>query len=477
MKSILILIVFCCIGISIELSNNTIQDLTELLEEAVGSEDGYKTANQIYKNKYGDSLVKIYTVPIQGKEKYLMIDNNIIFNHEMAEKYLRAFGSSIKRLEIVYDFIPEHWRKEMGKLVSEYCSETLLELTIRSCKNGDFDEIRKPFQKVESIDLNGEWSEVDEESWMLNELFPMLKNLNLTYSGGYIYNHNYHNLIELNVFSSAFNQFKRLINKNPQIRKLRLQETSMEVLRTISDRLHELEVLNFNIPSDLESYEGPAIQFDTVKTIAIKDCHRKFNHKQLKFKQLQQLHLHVIEKFNEEWIEFIGSNKDLKTLKMTAGNFNNATLSMLSEKLNSLIEANINCESNVDADGVKKFVESNKNMKAIVLTCPRLSEELFKQLSEKFNKDWSITTENKEYSILNIKKTGSEDVSSEATISTDHSQEQPDTTVGDSQNATEIATDQNATNTTNTDNGVSTMCSSTVLTVAIFAILATVFDL
>lgn len=469
-------------------------DLIGLVNVALESEDGRQRANEVYKKKFDRHLVEIHPFIAQ----YSVIDGFIYFSHDLAEHFLKAFGSSIKSLLISYHYIPNDKRKMCGKLISEYCSETLIEFNIISCKNGDFDDIQKPFKKVESVDFSGDWSELNEDSWGFNKLFPELRILNLTSSSDFIYNHHYPHLIELNVFSSAFNKFTKLVANNPQIRKLRLQETSMEVLQTISNKLIYLEVLAFNLPCNLNIYNGSEIQFNTVNTVSIKDLCRELYSVQIKFKQLKRFGLHASGVLNDEWIEFIGANKDLETLIITAGNCNNATFFKLAEKVNSLIEARINCEPD-STDGVKKFLDSNKQMKKVTLYCRRYSDVLFKQLNEILGNEWTTIAENKDYSILNIIKmeqsVGLKDDNQSITENnvgnsiiantaiTEQSHVSDSTSTENTQYATEN-TNQNSTignttsaNTTNPDNGASSIRPSTLLTISIFAIIINVFNL
>lgn len=460
--------ILCCVSTSFELfvksENIPIEvnnqesklehlDLKDLVKLALDSADGYQKANEFYKMEYGDILVII-----TDDAGYVLNFRHIHINYDLIEKFLKAFGGSIKRLHIKYRSIPRDKQNFVTKLVSSYCSKTLLEFNARSCKNGAFNGIKTPFEMVNRVYFFCEWSESGQNSLPFNELFPKVRILLLNYPGDDIYNYHYTDLMKLFVYKNASNNFIRIIKNNPQIQHLILKENSMDVIKTVSETLHELKILDIEIPSDLESYKGPAIQFEKIEEVSITSNDCKIDANKIKLKNIDSLKLYLSGNVEDEYAEFIGGITALKSLFIFDGSFSKSTFSKLSQKLSTLSEVDIVFDSSVDADDIWKFVQNNKKINNVHFDCSG-SEEFLQDMRSKFGKEWKIDTENDEYSRFEMIKLKQSQISN-------------DVTTTETQN---ITTDDVIGETINIDNNASNLCSSTIITVLILAFNINVF--
>lgn len=364
----------------------------------------YQRANEKFRQKYGQSQIKISYVPKDNGQ--IIVSNETIFiDHELTPKFLRAFSESIKKLSITCN-LPDVSRKETARLVNEHCTDTLEEFQAIKCNSETFGVMNKPFKKVTKVAFEGDWERHDEHPLGLNKLFPEMTVLNLTYTGhsSALYGRYYPKLVELNTFILPPYDFGRIIQKNQQLKKLRLEESEMGFLHFVSQNLTDLETLAFNIPSDLPNYQQPAIKFERVKELSVTDFHHRFRSGKFSFKNLKHFELLVKGNIRDEWINFIGDNKDLASLTITTGYFNDVTLTSLSKKFNGLIEAKINCDSALGVDSIADFLENNKQMKNISLNFERSTAAYFKDLVKKLDKQWKIEPIDMDFTILSATK-------------------------------------------------------------------------
>lgn len=356
-------------------------DVSKLIKVSLASDRGYRVARTIFKWNYGH-----YTVEIghDTRQIYTWSDQMYV-SHVTAEQFLYSFCNSFEKLFVDYYVIPLDKQKAIGKYVNEYCSDTLVEFRAKQYSQDAFDNMTKPFTKVEHVAFDGVWKHIDSNSLGLNELFPNVRILNLTYSDGYILDRVFPKLVELNGDIDPSPALAKFIQKNSQINKLRLKSTSVEVLRAI-DNLHNLKHLAFHVPSDMKAYkDDPVIQFGHVSDVSVTDLNRSIESGKIKFKQLKKLQLTISEQLDDAWIDIIAQNKDLDTLKITGGVLNNSTLLTLASKLSKLVEANVHCDSNIDIESIVTFLKSNPNMKTFTLNLPKSSVQYFNALEDKFS--------------------------------------------------------------------------------------------
>ena len=96
----------------------------------------------------------------------------------MAEPFLRQFGSSMSRLNIIFSDDARANRTHFGHLINSYCSESLSMFKVISCDNDFFDVMLKPFAHVTDVSISGGFKK-SHQKLGLNELFPAIRRLHL----------------------------------------------------------------------------------------------------------------------------------------------------------------------------------------------------------------------------------------------------------------------------------------------------------
>lgn len=470
------------------------ENITELLKFSQKSNDSHREANELYKSKYGNLTVAVYD-GLRKNREIKIINNRLAVGPDIFHEFLIGFGQSIENLSINYYFISAAKYKEIGKWINTYCSETLVEFKVEYYMEGGFDEMETPFKKVERMAFDGLWRNLSANKMAFNELFPEMRVLNLSrYSDGHIFDCNYKNLIELNTDVEPTVNFRHFFEKNSQIEKLRLVKlSSMEQLQTINDKLPNVHILSFCVPIDLLTYQGPNITFEHIREVTVRDFNYKMRAQKIAFKQLKQLELSINLKIDGIWIDFISSNKGLKTLIITDGELTNSTITELSTRINGLVEADIRCDSNVEIKTIEYFLRSNPLMKKTILNFPKGSILYISFLNNLLKNKWTVVSMNKQISQISITKSDLTSTSENITNSALTTEDSPssDVVTENITNSTltmedSLSTDvvtENITNSTLTmeaittiseshiyENGASNIFSSIILRVSLIAI-------
>lgn len=379
-------------------------DLPALFNVSLESELDRQKASILYKWKYSNFPVEISSVSKDNNE--ILISNDVIYvDPGLVENFLKSFGKLIKRLSIAYHMIkPMSQHNEIGKYVNEYCAETLIEFSAKDTKAGVFDNMTKPFTKVERVAFEGSWEKTDSNKLGLDELFPELRVLNLSYPKASILECVFPKLVELNSDVEPSPAFHKFFENNKQIKKLRLTTTSMELLHVVNENLPNLDVFDFYIPSDSPSYNDPEVEFKQVKEISIKDNGHYIRTGNILFKQLKKLELSNFGRLDNVTADFIGSNENLETLIITFGNLNNSTLLTLALKLKNLVEVDIRCDLDIPIENIVEFIENNPKLKKITLNFPGNIVFLLDDLIGNLANDWIVAPVNKNFTGIEIRK-------------------------------------------------------------------------
>lgn len=368
-------------------------EMNNLLKFALTSKDNRALANEEYLRKYGQMPLEITHILPQ----FFFWNNRILIDYDIAENFLRAFGRSIKSLTIASVSIPMKRHRQIGKYVNEYCFETLVEFNSNMCTKDIFNDMRKPFQRVESVELGGEfWEKLVDELLALNALFPEMYRFTLdSETKGYILDLHYPKLTELNIISPNIDYVK-LIEKNQQIQKIKLTDCSTEFLDTVENKLPNVVTLIFNVPKDLPQYQGSKIQFEGIKELVITDLYQSFSSDKIDFNHLDRFELLTGEYIHDEWIKFFENTDGQQSLVLSIGNISDSTIPKLPTNLKGSIELRIGCSFD-EIEGTAQFLEKNKQTKHITLNCPRSSPMFHEQLSNILDKEWKINPVNENH--------------------------------------------------------------------------------
>lgn len=366
--------------------SNRVEDL-DAVELWKYSQKSKSEASEIFMEKYGGKPIKITRISTS-----MIWNNRLIIDYSLAEKFLSLFGDLIESLAIEFVSIPTNRHKIIGDFVNLYCSGTLIDFEVNNCSEGTFDGMKKPFKRVESVIFDGEWENLNNNSLSFDQLFPEMRSLALIYSTGYILEKNYPKLNELSLNAPNLNLIK-LLQSNPQIQELTVRHSSAKFLKIVSDNLPNLEVISFDVPYDLDPSNAMPINFDSVKNASINDLNGRIKNCKFRFENLNSIEVLVEEDVSAEWNLFMTSFDRQKSIIISISNFTENVLNNLSSNLNSSIEVRLGCNP-IEMEPLANFLNSNKELKELVLNCPKNTQSFFDRLDYWLDEEWKIAPVN-----------------------------------------------------------------------------------
>lgn len=372
-------------------------NIYDLLIFAWKNESARPEANQIFLQNYGQTDIEITAV----STRFLFWNNRLLIDYDISEKFVQIFGGSISNLIIEFVYIPRRKHREIAEFVNEYCSDTLLQFASKMCTERTFDGVQKPFKNVTNVIFSGEWMELSENAIGLNALFPEMRYLTLNYSAGYILEHHYPQLSELNLIAPN-RAYAKLFEMNPQVKKLQITECFAEFLYIASVKLPNLESLIFDMPKDLQDYREPMVQFESLKNVSITDFYHYLRADKIAFRNLERLELFVDENIDDELINFLKRTDGQKSIIVAMGNISDSVYTELPNDLDSLIEVRIDCNLG-EIKSVVQFLENNIQMERLLLGCPRNSTEFIESLTTQLDKKWEIVSVDNNKSKFSLK--------------------------------------------------------------------------
>lgn len=408
-----VLVGFTCLEEEISTTQNIENlNIAELLQLKLSDDTVYRQANAVYKRKFGHLPVEIFRLKdtyigdkkIEGPHNHAITvnDDSIDVGFKAAVTFLMAFGQSIETLSIV-DVGDE--QENIGYLVNNYCSETLVEFKIYVYTEDAFDKMRKPFKNVKRTLFNGRWEKLSENSMKFDQLFPNLHILQvITDRDNHIFDYTLPHLEKMIAKEENSTKFFNFIQRNEHIKELELRKPTMELLKIVSKKLPKLEFFEFVVPFDIQFSESRNIIFEHYENVAIKNDYYDHILGRIEFKKLKNLQLGAIDRVDDVWADFIRTNNGLETLVITEGYFLNSALLKLSTTLNSLIEADISCYSDIEVETIAKFLENNPKMTKIKITFHTFVISFIHSLTVRIRDEWNITPINQSADSFNINR-------------------------------------------------------------------------
>lgn len=358
------------------------------------------SVNRYFIRKNGQMPVEITHM----SNEFLILNNRLLIDYSAAEKFLSILGNVIKRLAIEYVSIPPLRHREIGNLVNLYCFESLLEIEVNNCGEGALDRMEKRFKNVESVIFDGEWQKLKNNSLSFGQLFPAMQRLTLIYSDGYILDYNYPKLTEL-IFISPNPNLSRLLQNNPQIQAMTLRDSSTEFLQIINENLPNLTTIAFDVPNDLNDYNGSKIIFYNVTKASINDFSWNFRSNKFHFEQLETLEVLVEEDFSDEWAVFMANQSGQKFVTIAIANFTENNSLKLPAHLNCSFTLRLGC-SLIEAMPMVNFLNNNKDLKNLALNCPQKQSKAFAEsLDYALDEEWKISPVNNNNCDFSLTKT------------------------------------------------------------------------
>lgn len=256
--------------------------LVELMDMAKTSTYYEGLVANVFKRKYAK---KTFMISDSFEESMMMppFDREIVqININMAANILSTFGHMMEKVLINYNPFNETQSRKINEYVSNYCSESLIELYFYGCTENPLIGMPKQFQKVKAVSFvpfGGKMVPIGNETHNINDFFPELQRLHLVVE--YWENADFINLaypylkelkLGLMVNSIDVAVIEELLTKNSQIQSLELKSTSLLLLKKVNDIVPNLEKLSYDVDifgqNEEFNYEGE-IRFKNVKRLSI----------------------------------------------------------------------------------------------------------------------------------------------------------------------------------------------------------------
>lgn len=345
-------------------------NLSSLLSLSQISKGFCTMAAYVYQQKFDHKILRINQ--LTTNQKVDILENEIFGCIEVEEidvirKLFKSFGTVISNVEItIYknDRKIEKNTKDIINFISKN-SLGLKDLTLLVYDEYPFQSVNHAFTNVENLTLVGPYSNLASKTLQLNEMFPNLRRLDI--ENARIINQkciklpfNYLKHLQLNLLYFNESNVKQIINMNQEIQSLTVYQISMEFLQFLSINLPNLEYLEFT-SSRYPSYNGK-IHFENVKYLKIWSTIEEFV-RNVSFTKLLKLNLcdHDYNDFPYAWIDFIGRNDQLKSVKVHTWALNDNQVKSL--KVPSLVNAFFALKPDVETNTIIEFFKKNQNLK------------------------------------------------------------------------------------------------------------------
>lgn len=324
-------------------------------------------------------------------------------------RVLKQFGHLISHLLIVYSsnelYLDVASTNIISKSINLHCSNTLTHFEIFSHHETFFDEMVKPFEKVEKLLIRGKYNKLGSNSLVFVELFPIIHQLNLEYievndtsciDQEFSHLEKLHIDISRNDNPSRFteNEVFNILKRNPQIRSLELDKSSRKFLMKVNQilpRLESLRLLHY-FPFS-ESVER--IVFENVKNFSIAESAESAP-KNIEFPKLMEYHTENLKPgLYNKWMELVENSTYLK--KLYVEKVNDARLLNLTTIGLNLSEVYFNLKSDVNDQTIVRFIKNNEQLKTIHFTRDTYKINVFKTVAEtlrqQYGDKWTIEEE------------------------------------------------------------------------------------
>lgn len=398
-------------------------ELPELINVAQVNEEFSTFAASVFFRKYSQLQVVIYEsflLPLDERELLNVVEMRIdtdtieqvnkglqnralkfsktqivLENGDLILKIFKHFGHMIKKFKFMTHSSAQPLQSEfIGKLISKYSSESILDIEFENNAEIVLDHITKPLINVENVTF----IEVNLSCSRSNELFRNAHRLSLfSLADSDLANFDYHmpNLkhVEMERLSAQHNSsaFPDFIVINPHIRSLSLYGASSEFVRSVSVHLPQLETLTL---STFELQNGD-IQFENVITFAIGLRAGYFTSpKNLHFPRLQTLHMQYKQKRFVEWLDFLREHNHLRQLFLETYEMNDSHFQQLTANLSNLVKMTIIHEKNrhqyqaLTTNAIAEFLRSHDKLQQlnVLINYPRNSKD---ELQEQLKHEWN----------------------------------------------------------------------------------------
>lgn len=317
--------------------------------------------------------------------------------------YTRIFekvGSFIRKLRIDYTWVQNEQdtdTRNVIALANRYC-DSLTEFELKTRDAEYLDVVEQPFSNVEVVTLAGDFRAPGSTTWKLNRMFPKMRSLRLLVPfvrkrsdlAEHFPNLEHLHSLGMHIDYVSNTDFKRLIEKNPQIKSLSLHFGSFKFLKFVSEQLPNLEYL------DLEYTTTPHdghVYFRYVKVLKIMPHMTSTDYPLIMtFRKLEEFTLSGLwTNVTAHWVTFIQRHENLQKLYFDYPEIPNAELLTLIGQNRNLTDVKFNLMSDVQSSTLISFVESkDKLTKLELLWNDEMPEQMMNSLEAGIGNQWHI---------------------------------------------------------------------------------------
>lgn len=366
--------------------------LHELLSKAEIDEHCLSVARELFRQNYGSTKFHL-SGPFQSDETNAIDETNqqhiYIQNIRLVKMLLKWFGDLIRKLDISFENIDGCPGREIIENVNKNCSESLVRLEMRNCKEFVLDNLKNTFPHMRTALFSSSQSkslQITPDAVKLNQLFPNLESLMLEYtkkSDWELIGTQFPNLTMLAVELPNGKDPDRpdgvyvgnWLKSNPKIEILSIQHCTMNILKAANELLLNLKNLELRFFStEYLNYEGDPIHFNNVRQLTIHSNRSKDEVPEfIFFDQLQDLKLYVKPELTDKWTSFIGQqfNKNsIIKLVISTNVLTKARFNALSDLLPNLNGVSIDCSTDYTAKDIIKFIEKSNQLMTLRMKVP-----------------------------------------------------------------------------------------------------------
>lgn len=376
--------------------------LPDLLEKARLNEKSRLMAADVYKRKFSHKALHITANSNSINENEIVIEDLKVLS-----KMFKYFGHLITIVSIENNgTVNKNFRKIL-KIINENCDglkelklsciepQTDSVLNLFSSKVNIFEYIRKPFNNVESLRLDGSFFKLKNNKLAFNEMFPNLTKLELKYlqlddENSLSVSFKYLNFLSLIVQNlNDEENIEELILMNPQITTLGALGVSMKLLHFTSIHLPNLKSLrNLSMRRTYTDYLNNvfySVHFENVEYLTVWAAYTELC-REVTFGNLKSVWILPDNCkrsiMHDIWIEFIKGNTDLGYIESNLI-LNNRQLKTIIEAFPKLNYALLLLGSTITPDIIYDAFKEAENVKTMkIIFCLDNEEDRLSRVNE-----------------------------------------------------------------------------------------------
>lgn len=306
----------------------------------------------------------------------------------------KYFGCMIKMLKLASSSKRQFSKAEfMGNLISNYTSDSLVDIYFQHCNENLLEYIAKPLINVENVTFEDCYTSFNRRNMSFIELFPVVRRLNLYFLNGCHFDHLNYRLPHLKHvsidgishlhLSGGHSPFIDVIMNNPQIRSISLYDANAEFVQKVNVLLPQLETLTLSLIKQSDE----SIRFENVTTFTMASTCSPQN---LQFPRLRNLHIYFNSKNMRKYITFLNEHKHLSRLYIKQWNLNDLQFQWITNNLTDLVELTLEQKyqsEQLSTNVIVEFLRSHSQVMQlnVINSADRWNVELQHQLKQEWD--------------------------------------------------------------------------------------------